>query len=349
MVLLFNHLLIVGESPNQKPIFCAHEMPNNETIDGFTIHVRDHAMQNTIHVLRGHTDQIIFIAASGNKLCTASFDKTARIWDINTGKLLHTLQGHTAALTKVIVAGSKVITSSLDATIRIWDIDSGQMIRKIQTQTAAVFSIRLSGTKLYSISTDNRVLIWDINTGNCLGTLGDHLDEVTSIMVLHDKILTGSTDKTAKIWCAKTLKCLHTLKPHSKYVSEIFVLGSDVITLSADSKINVWDLESGHHKYLLEENLSEPKIKGASGKGSSIYVVYKGSYVDHFERVMGVFTKKESFRGCVYCSGDIIAIQRDNTPMQYIDQNAENKSKLVKLCGTIDTSTLSDLASYLYI
>ena len=30
----------------------------------------------------------------GNQIATGSFDKTAKIWDTNTGKRLHTLKGH---------------------------------------------------------------------------------------------------------------------------------------------------------------------------------------------------------------------------------------------------------------
>ena len=30
----------------------------------------------------------------GDKIGTGSFDKTAKIWDVETGKLIHTLYGH---------------------------------------------------------------------------------------------------------------------------------------------------------------------------------------------------------------------------------------------------------------
>jgi dynein assembly factor with WDR repeat domains 1 len=31
----------------------------------------------------------------GDKIVTGSFDRTAKLWDSNTGDLLHTLVGHT--------------------------------------------------------------------------------------------------------------------------------------------------------------------------------------------------------------------------------------------------------------
>ena len=45
----------------------------------------------------GHTTWVISAVynASGSQIVTASGDKTARIWDAETGELLHTLQGHT--------------------------------------------------------------------------------------------------------------------------------------------------------------------------------------------------------------------------------------------------------------
>ena len=48
-------------------------------------------------VLIGHTDPAYaaVYTPDGTKLVTASFDKTLRIWDLNSGTTLRTLNGHT--------------------------------------------------------------------------------------------------------------------------------------------------------------------------------------------------------------------------------------------------------------
>lgn len=45
----------------------------------------------------GHKNVVYCIAFNnpfGDKIATGSFDKTAKIWDANNGKLIHTLYGH---------------------------------------------------------------------------------------------------------------------------------------------------------------------------------------------------------------------------------------------------------------
>src|SRR5262249_61150334 len=46
--------------------------------------------------LRGHTDQVFYVSYSpdGKLLATCSQDRTARLWDVATGKVLRTFEGY---------------------------------------------------------------------------------------------------------------------------------------------------------------------------------------------------------------------------------------------------------------
>ena len=57
----------------------------------------------------------------GTKVATAASDKTARIWDAQTGALLSALQGHERAVTFIVVSpdSTRVITASTDKTARL--------------------------------------------------------------------------------------------------------------------------------------------------------------------------------------------------------------------------------------
>lgn len=54
---------------------------------------------------------------------TASWDRTANIYDFHTGELVVQLAGHDSELTDVCAHGSTrlIVTSSHDTTFRLWD------------------------------------------------------------------------------------------------------------------------------------------------------------------------------------------------------------------------------------
>jgi WD40 repeat protein len=61
---------------------------------------------------------------------TGSDDKTAKVWDFNTGKLLHTLSGHLDWIRSVVISSdnAKLATGSGDNTTKIWDLNTGKLL-----------------------------------------------------------------------------------------------------------------------------------------------------------------------------------------------------------------------------
>jgi U4/U6 small nuclear ribonucleoprotein PRP4 len=79
----------------------------------------------------GHLDRLARLAfhPSGKYLGTASFDKTWRLWDINTGKELLLQEGHSRSVYGVSFHpdGSLAASCGLDAYARVWDLRSGRL------------------------------------------------------------------------------------------------------------------------------------------------------------------------------------------------------------------------------
>ena len=174
-----------------------------------------------LHILAGHTGEVNAVAIAGDptslqpslkamadtvklrragKVVTGSGDRTAKIWDLNTGTLLHTLVGHTSLIGSVAVAGDKVVTGSYDNTAKIWDLNTGTLLHTLAGHTGAIYSVAITGDKVVTGSSDNTAKIWNLNTGELLRTLAGHTGWVGSIAVAGNKVVTGSQDGTAKIW-----------------------------------------------------------------------------------------------------------------------------------------------------
>ncbi|KAK2143224.1 hypothetical protein LSH36_863g00028 [Paralvinella palmiformis] len=118
--------------------------------------------------LTGHSGVVIAAdwLAGGSQVITASWDRTANLYDTETGEIVNTLTGHDQELTNVCTHPSQrlVVTSSKDTTFRLWDFRDPSMKVNVfqghtQQVTTAVFA---GGDKVISGSDDRTVKVWDL-------------------------------------------------------------------------------------------------------------------------------------------------------------------------------------------
>ena len=125
--------------------------------------------------MEGHAGSVWVVRAAldGEKVCSSSFDKTVRLWDVSTGIKLKCFTGHTKSvwLVDMTLDGSVIVLRSYDNTIRMWNVASVECTHTLEGHTNIVCAVCLSADEksIFSgsnnSSQDKTVKMWDINTG----------------------------------------------------------------------------------------------------------------------------------------------------------------------------------------
>jgi F-box/WD-40 domain protein MET30 len=128
----------------------------------------------SVSVLKGHTDAVTCLQMEESLshppfpiLMTGSWDRTIRIWNLESGECLKVLTGHTRGIRTLRFDGAKLITGGMDGTIRIWNWRTGDCIRILEGHRDAVLSLCFDKQVLCSGSADATIKV-----GNCLFTQG---------------------------------------------------------------------------------------------------------------------------------------------------------------------------------
>ena len=117
--------------------------------------------------LEGHSDSVSSVAYSPNGQTLASGggeDKTIKLWNVKTGKLLQTLKGHSEGVTSVAYSpdGQTLASGSYDKTIKLWNVKTGKLLQTLEDHFWFVQSVAYSpdGQTLASGSGDDTIKIW---------------------------------------------------------------------------------------------------------------------------------------------------------------------------------------------
>ena len=85
-------------------------------------HIEDEACQleKTLEGPKGHTDPVVSVCVSGDRLFSGSDDKTIKVWDWGAGTCLQTLPR--AFLTSLCVSGSRLFSGDMYGTIKVFKV-----------------------------------------------------------------------------------------------------------------------------------------------------------------------------------------------------------------------------------
>src|SRR5208282_965113 len=155
-----------------------------------------------------HEDVVLTaqFSADGQRVVTASEDKTARVWDAASGKAIGEPMRHEDAVRSAQFSpdGQRVVTASEDKTARVWDAATGKAIGEPMRHDGWVYSAQFSadGQQVVTASEDKTAQVWDAATGKAIGEPMRREDAANSAQFSADgqQMVTASWDKTAQVW-----------------------------------------------------------------------------------------------------------------------------------------------------
>lgn len=185
-----------------------------------------------------------------------------------------------------------LVSGSWDKTIKLWDLDSHSLIHTLIGHKKSVNAIEVFYTvgpetsqygkvpHLASGSHDKTILIWNLHDFYLVKELNGHSQSVRSLTCIslpdgssgNEKLLlaSGSRDTTIKLWDLEApYKCVKTLEGHKDAVMALRTIERKdkkscyLVSGSLDTNIKIWDMDF-HLSHILDVTLKETQYSSAS-------------------------------------------------------------------------------------
>ncbi|OWZ11226.1 WD domain-containing hypothetical protein [Phytophthora megakarya] len=219
---------------------------------------RKHLKEAT--TLTGHEGVVFSLAFNtphATRLLSGSFDKTCRLWDLQTKTAIGVYRGHTREVVGTVFAsGSKSNecfgSYSVDRTAVVWDTATENSRCTLSGHSAEVSCLAFDsvGKLIATGSCDSTVRLWDTRYGGCFRCIEHHDADISSVSFdpQANTLLSSSADGTCKLWDARTGKCLYEWDDHQRHEvthAAFNVSGVLVVSCGADNNAYIYDTLTG--------------------------------------------------------------------------------------------------------
>ncbi|WVR09024.1 hypothetical protein IAU60_006084 [Kwoniella sp. DSM 27419] len=203
--------------------------------------------------LKGHTDGVMCLQyhtaltnPSYPVLITGSYDRTVRVWNLESGEEIRVLRGHTRAVRCLQFDQMLLFTGGMDGTVRMWNWRAGECLRVMDGHSDGVISLHYNGYLLASGSADTTIQVCNFRSGSKF-TLRGHAEWVNSVVLWDGKTSPSDIDPTAPpaFTQAVSSRCSKARSPalgNDEPAQPDIEPGTMLFSASDDGTIKLWDL-----------------------------------------------------------------------------------------------------------
>ncbi|PVH94319.1 WD40 repeat-like protein [Periconia macrospinosa] len=205
------------------------------------------------HAEQAHTECVYTIQYSGRYLVSGSRDKTVRVWDLDTQRLvLSPLVGHHASVLCLQFderpEHDLIVSGGSDCSFILWKFSTGRMIKRVEkAHNESVLNLKFDDTYLVTCSKDKTIKVWNrkelwptddaypLSTKKSAARFPSYIIDMQHQVEnqhLHFRPLPPHT-------------LIMTLEGHAAAVNAIQILDGQIVSASGDRTVKVWDVRTG--------------------------------------------------------------------------------------------------------
>jgi WD domain, G-beta repeat/Planctomycete cytochrome C len=220
------------------------------------------------------TQDVVFsvgFSPDSKKVAAAGADRTIRIFEVDSGKLLSQIEDHADWIFAIAYSpdGKRLASASRDKTAKVFDLEKKESLVTFPAHGQPVYTVSFTpdGKGVASGGEDNRIRIWNPdNDGKSIREIGGFGGTVFKLRYSPDgkTLLACSADKLVSVFDAKGSQ-IRRLQGHRDWIYSVAISrdGKTAASGSWDGEVRLWNLADGK---LIRAFIAAPGFKPREGK-----------------------------------------------------------------------------------
>ncbi|WP_327350497.1 WD40 repeat domain-containing serine/threonine protein kinase [Streptomyces sp. NBC_01304] len=230
-----------------------------------------------VRTLRAHDRFLnsVDVSGDGRIAVTAGSDRTARLWDLESGACIRVLDAHShhkVESVRLSDDGRYVLSGCQDGTVRLWRAEDGECLRVMEGDLHGISWMRFSpdGRSALVGAVGNMIRVWDLESSRLPMTLEATRDQAdTAGAVAGERLAAhrGYAANSVQLWDLDSGLGLLTLRGHVDQLTSVCLSMDERAVLSSERTIRLWDTATGQCVRVFDETAGPANAVQLSADG----------------------------------------------------------------------------------